>query len=169
MKQIMEPSKVINIKFRLKIMGKVYLKMCIIFVQDFRFDVDPSLCSKQRQLKRAKLADSLASQLSHRPGPLELIQKNILHTDDPVEQLVKQGSIAFTPTAEGVPCKPPVAALVAGAADGADEDSSDAAPSPLAPGELVSGRVFCALPVIPHSVADPDGFIPDLAIYRYRI
>ena len=70
-------------------------------LQDFRPDVDPSLCSKQRQLKRAKLADSLASQLSHRPGPLELIQKNILHTDDPVEQLVKQGSIAFTPTAEG--------------------------------------------------------------------
>jgi MKL/myocardin-like protein len=106
-------------------------------VQDFRFDVDPSLCSKQRQLKRAKLADSLASQLSHRPGPLELIQKNILHTDDPVEQLVKQGSIPFTPTAEGVPCKP-VGALAA-ADGGVDDDSSDTAPSPLAPGELVSG------------------------------
>ena len=49
-------------------------------LEDVRPDVDPSLCSRQRQLKRAKLADSLASQLSHRPGPLELIQKNILHT-----------------------------------------------------------------------------------------
>jgi hypothetical protein len=93
--------------------------------------VDPSLCSKQRQLKRAKLADSLANQLSHRPGPLELIQKNILHTDDPVEQLVKQGSIPFTPTAEGV-----VVCKSGGAADGFDDDSSDTAPSPLA----VSGR-----------------------------
>jgi hypothetical protein len=100
-------------------------------IKDFRPDVDPSLCSKQRQLKRAKLADSLANQLSHRPGPLELIQKNILHTDDPVEQLVKQGSIPFTPTAEGV-----VVCKSGGAADGFDDDSSDTAPSPLA----ASGR-----------------------------
>ena len=109
-------------------------------LQDFRPDVDPSLCSKQRQLKRAKLADSLASQLSHRPGPLELIQKNILHTDDPVEQLVKQGSIAFTPTAEGVTCKAGLVVVGDGFSGPAvDEDSSDAAPSPLAPGDLVSG------------------------------
>ena len=40
-------------------------------------------------LKRARLADSLNDQLSHRPGPLELIQKNILHTDDFVERAVK--------------------------------------------------------------------------------
>ena len=52
----------------------------LLIFQDVRPDVDPSLCSRQRQLKRAKLADSLATQLSHRPGPLELIQKNILHT-----------------------------------------------------------------------------------------
>ena len=64
--------------------------------------MDPSLCERQRQLKRAKLADSLANQLSHRPGPLELIQKNILHTDDPVEQAVKEGTLQFKPTAEGV-------------------------------------------------------------------
>ena len=50
----------------------------IIFVP--RPDVDPSLIERQNQLKRARLADQLASQLSHRPGPLELIQKNILHT-----------------------------------------------------------------------------------------
>ena len=104
-------------------------------MQDFRPDVDPSLCSKQRQLKRAKLADSLANQLSHRPGPLELIQKNILHTDDPVEQLVKQGSIPFTPTAQGVAapsCKPlgeTSSDVIYGAAD---DDSSDTAPSPSA-------------------------------------
>lgn len=40
-------------------------------------------------LKRARLADSLNDQLSHRPGPLELIQKNILHTDENVERAVK--------------------------------------------------------------------------------
>jgi len=72
-------------------------------LEDVRPDVDPSLCERQRQLKRAKLADSLASQLSHRPGPLELIQKNILHTeDDFVEQAVKEGTLQFRPTVEGV-------------------------------------------------------------------
>ena len=53
-------------------------------LEDVRPGVDPSLCEKQRQLKRAKLADSLSNQLLLRPGPLELIKKNILHTDDPV-------------------------------------------------------------------------------------
>ncbi len=48
-----------------------------------------------------------------------------------MEQLVKQGSIPFTPTAEGV-----VMCKSGGAADGFDDDSSDTAPSPLA----VSGR-----------------------------
>jgi len=35
------------------------------------------------------LADSLNTQLAHRPGPLELIKKNILHTDEPIERAVK--------------------------------------------------------------------------------
>ena len=84
--------------------------------------MDPSLCDRQRQLKRAKLANSLASQLSHRPGPLELIQKNILHTDDPVEQAVKEGAIQFRPTADGAPTKPEPFSF--------EEDSNDTAHSP---------------------------------------
>ena len=84
--------------------------------------VDPSLCDRQRQLKRAKLADSLASQLSLRPGPLELIQKNILHTDDPIEQAVKEGAIEFRPTVDGAPSRPGSLTF--------DEDSSDMALSP---------------------------------------
>ena len=71
-------------------------------LEDVRPGVDPSLCDKQRQLKRAKLADSLSNQLLARPGPLELIKKNILHTDDDVEQAVKEGQIQFRPTNEGV-------------------------------------------------------------------
>ena len=68
--------------------------------------MDPSLCDKQRQLKRARLADTLSNQLQLRPGPLELIQKNILHTDDSaVEQAVKEGQITFRPTNEGLPLK----------------------------------------------------------------
>jgi hypothetical protein len=71
---------------------------------------------------------------------LELIQKNILHTDHPVEQLVKQGSITFTPTAEGVSGKPAALTAAGGFTSLLDDDSSDTAPSPLAAADLVSGK-----------------------------
>jgi hypothetical protein len=45
-------------------------------------EVAPLLQEKQRMLKRARLADSLNDHLIHRPGPLELVQKNILHAGD---------------------------------------------------------------------------------------
>ena len=68
------------------------------------------------QLKRAKLADTLSNQLQKRPGPLELVQKNILHLETEkaeeeekaakdLEQAVRQGQIQFRPTIEGVPTK----------------------------------------------------------------
>lgn len=68
--------------------------------------VDPSLAERQRMLKKARLADSLNDQLSHRPGPLELIKKNILHTEEPIERLVKEGAIPFKATCEGQLTKP---------------------------------------------------------------
>lgn len=40
--------------------------------------VEPSLQAKQLKLKRARLADDLNDKISHRPGPIELIHKNIL-------------------------------------------------------------------------------------------
>lgn len=41
-------------------------------------------------LKRARLADSLNDHLIHRPGPLELVQKNILHAlDADMEKAIK--------------------------------------------------------------------------------
>ena len=80
----------------------MYLLFFRHILEDVRPGVDPSLCDKQRQLKRAKLADSLSNQLLARPGPLELIKKNILHTDDDVEQAVKEGQIQFRPTNEGL-------------------------------------------------------------------
>lgn len=62
--------------------------------------VDPSLAERQRMLKKARLADQLNDHLSHRPGPLELIQKNILHTET-IEQAVKTGRISYKATSEG--------------------------------------------------------------------
>lgn len=63
--------------------------------------VDASLHDKQRQLKKARLADDLNNRLSHRPGPLELIKGNILQTDETFAKAVKEGVIQFKSTSEG--------------------------------------------------------------------
>jgi len=61
--------------------------VCFCAESDAR--VAPSLAEKQRMLKRARLADSLNDHLIHRPGPLELVQKNILHAPDCIEKAIK--------------------------------------------------------------------------------
>ena len=44
---------------------------------------------KQKQLKRARIADAISDHLCQRPGPLELVRANILHTTEPLEKAVK--------------------------------------------------------------------------------
>lgn len=51
--------------------------------------IDPSLQERQRLLKKARLADDLNDKLSHRPGPLELIQGNILHVNNELTDAIK--------------------------------------------------------------------------------
>lgn len=58
-----------------------------VFLTDTK--VDPSLHDRQRQLKRARLADGLNDKLSHRPGPLELVQGNILQTNEELAEAIK--------------------------------------------------------------------------------
>ncbi|EGI66919.1 MKL/myocardin-like protein 2 [Acromyrmex echinatior] len=79
-------------------------------------------------LKKARLADQLNDQLSHRPGPLELIQKNILHTEEPIERAVKEGHIPFKATCEGQVTKPQHPDHYITFED--DSQSSEGAPSP---------------------------------------
>lgn len=57
-------------------------------------------------LKKARLADHLNSQIQHRPGVLELIKKNILHTEKPIEKIVKDGYLPFKATSEGLLTRP---------------------------------------------------------------
>lgn len=58
-------------------------------------------------------------------GPLELIQKNILHTDESVELAVKEGQIQFIPTNEGVLGKPQISAELSPVAPSSiNEDSN---------------------------------------------
>lgn len=55
--------------------------------------IDPSLHERQRKLKRARIADDLNDKLSHRPGPLELVQGNILQTDNETFKTALQGKL----------------------------------------------------------------------------
>ena len=52
-------------------------------------NIAPSLVDAQRQLKRARLVDSLGDRIANRPGPLELVEGNILHTDPEIEEAIK--------------------------------------------------------------------------------
>lgn len=60
------------------------LHACCLAVSSAETSAEPSLQAKQLQLKRARLADDLNDKISHRPGPIELVHKNILSVDCPV-------------------------------------------------------------------------------------
>lgn len=98
--------------------------------------VSPSLHDKQRQLKKARLADDLNDRLSHRPGPLELVKGNILLTDERFAQAVKEGQIQFKATCEGEPAKhPPPRFMIE---EKEESSSDDAASPPQEPTETVA-------------------------------
>jgi hypothetical protein len=40
------------------------------------------------RLKRARLADNLNEKIAQRPGPMELVEKNILPVDDSVKEAI---------------------------------------------------------------------------------
>lgn len=49
---------------------------------------EPFLQRKQQQLKKARLGQDLNEKLAHRPGPMELIHKNILPAPFRIKQVV---------------------------------------------------------------------------------
>ena len=55
--------------------------------------MDPSLVSRQRQLKKARLTDELNEKIAHRPGPLELVEQHILEADDPIKNAIQGKSL----------------------------------------------------------------------------
>ncbi|MEQ2214374.1 hypothetical protein XENOCAPTIV_003680 [Xenoophorus captivus] len=90
---------------------------------------EPSLQAKQLKLKRARLADDLNDKISHRPGPIELVHKNILSVSCPLQTVslslqdkIKNCCVADSPKGAG------------GESSSLDEDSSDA----LSPDQLTN-------------------------------
>ncbi|NWS06137.1 MYCD protein, partial [Motacilla alba] len=55
-----------------------------------------SIQSTQMKLKRARLADDLNEKIALRPGPLELVEKNIIPVDSAVKEAIKAGVGANT-------------------------------------------------------------------------
>lgn len=49
---------------------------------------EPSLQATQMRLKRARLADNLNEKIAQRPGPMELVEKNILPVDSTLKQAI---------------------------------------------------------------------------------
>ncbi|KAI0982968.1 hypothetical protein GJ496_009762 [Pomphorhynchus laevis] len=60
--------------------------------------VAPSLQVYEQSLKRARLADNLNDKLLKRPGPLELVEHNILQTDPIVKEVLRDGLIPYEKT-----------------------------------------------------------------------
>lgn len=55
---------------------------------------EPSLQATQLKLKRARLADDLNEKIAQRPGPMELLKKNILTVDSSLKEAII-GKCAF--------------------------------------------------------------------------
>ncbi|EGV98636.1 Myocardin [Cricetulus griseus] len=52
------------------------------------------------KLKRARLADDLNEKIALRPGPLELVEKNILPMDSSVKEAIKGTEVSFSKSAD---------------------------------------------------------------------
>lgn len=50
---------------------------------------EESVQASQMKLKRARLADNLNEKIALRPGPLELVEKNIIPIDSAVKEAIK--------------------------------------------------------------------------------
>lgn len=61
-------------------------------------NADPSIQARQICLKRKKLQDDLNERLLMRPGPLELVNKNILEPDSFVKHAIKEGAVEYSDT-----------------------------------------------------------------------
>lgn len=59
-----------------------------------------SIPTAQMKLKRARLADDLNEKIALRPGPLELVEKNILPMDSSVKDAIKGTEVNYSKAAD---------------------------------------------------------------------
>ncbi|XP_008049704.1 myocardin isoform X2 [Carlito syrichta] len=63
-------------------------------------NAERSIPTAQMKLKRARLADDLNEKIALRPGPLELVEKNILPVDSAVKEAIKGNQVSFSKSAD---------------------------------------------------------------------
>ncbi|MEQ2172975.1 hypothetical protein GOODEAATRI_026896 [Goodea atripinnis] len=62
--------------------------LLVCFVYSLEKSAKPLLQAKQLQQKKVRLANDLNNKIAHRPGPMELIHKNILPVDSCFKQVI---------------------------------------------------------------------------------
>ncbi|XP_054762546.2 myocardin-related transcription factor A-like [Lytechinus pictus] len=67
-------------------------------------NMEPMVSATHQRLKRARIEQDLDCKIKNRPGPLELIEGNILKAEHFVEQAVKDGKVKFLKTNEMDTC-----------------------------------------------------------------
>ncbi|MEQ2182757.1 hypothetical protein GOODEAATRI_025497 [Goodea atripinnis] len=68
---------------------------------------EPSLQATQMKLKRARLADNLNEKIAQRPGPMELVEKNILPVDSSLKEAIIDLIERLKPFQENTNITPP--------------------------------------------------------------
>uniref|UniRef100_A0A8C6X8B6 Phosphatase and actin regulator n=1 Tax=Naja naja TaxID=35670 RepID=A0A8C6X8B6_NAJNA len=63
---------------------------------------EESIQASQMKLKRARLADNLNEKIALRPGPLELVEKNIIPVDSAVKEAIKDLALQRLQGLEGI-------------------------------------------------------------------
>ncbi|XP_007455074.1 PREDICTED: myocardin isoform X2 [Lipotes vexillifer] len=108
-----------------------------------------SVPTAQMKLKRARLADDLNEKIALRPGPLELVEKNILPVDSAVKEAIKGNQVSFSKSAD---------------AFAFEEDSSDGLSPDQTRGEDLQGSAGSPpdMKATETPLAGPRGKIQDL-------
>uniref|UniRef100_A0A8C5KEG6 Myocardin n=1 Tax=Jaculus jaculus TaxID=51337 RepID=A0A8C5KEG6_JACJA len=107
-----------------------------------------SIPTAQMKLKRARLADDLNEKIALRPGPLELVEKNILPVDSAMKQAIKGTQAGFSKSADAFAFE--------------DDSSSDGLSPDQTRNEEPPGSAGSP-PDVKTPVAGPLGTVQDLA------
>lgn len=85
-------------------MSRIYIPYTSIASNVISLDsnADPSIQVAAISLKRKKLQDNLNERLLMRPGPLELVNKNILHPNSIVGHAIKEGAVEYADTKDSI-------------------------------------------------------------------
>ena len=126
----------------------------IIFL-DLQLNLDPALSSKQLQLKKNKLADTLNDKLANRPGPLQLLQNGIIEPN--LSKAVKEFELDETAS------PPPLPPVEGQSTSGVQAEKVDFSGVPEISLQSSESFDYNGVPIQRHSIA---GSSPSIEMFR---